>query len=141
MTRAVLFSALEGQLIKGGKPLQGATLLREWAFAENSLAASDSVVSDENGRFHFDAVIHEYRKPRFFAQQTVVSQLVRVQTNGSEWRVWVGTKLDLLAGTEPEGAPSSGTSSEVPLRVIIDLDSQKVVRRGILGHTLFEPTP
>jgi hypothetical protein len=139
--QAVLFSAVEGRVLKDGQPLAGATLVREWDFAEDRVRASDTVTTDANGRFRFAPVLHAYRKSRFLAQQPVVSQLIRVKANGQEWRVWVASKHDLKAGTEAASGPADGTDPDVPVQVTIDLDSPRAVRGKVLGHTLFRDAP
>lgn len=133
--QAVLFSAIDGRVQKDGKPVAGALVLREWDFAEDKVRAGDSTTTDAQGGFKLNAVIHPYRKPRFLAQQTFVSQLIRVESKGVSWRVWAATKHDLLAGSEIAFGPS--TPSNLPLKVIIDLDAPRALRGRVIGHTFF----
>lgn len=137
MEDAVLFSALEGRVVKGGQVVPGAMMIREWDFAENGVRGRDQAITDRDGRFAFTAVIHPYRKPRFLAQEPFVAQLIRVQSGGAEWRVWEATKRDFIAGTEASEQPSGASASAVPLRVTIDLDSTPASRREVFGHTVF----
>ncbi len=51
MTQGILFSALERQVVKEGKPLQGANAVRERLFAQDCFADSGSAISDDNGLF------------------------------------------------------------------------------------------
>jgi hypothetical protein len=141
MEQAVLFSAVDGRVLKDGRPLPGATLVREWDFAQDKVRAHDATVTDAQGQFRFAPVLHAYRPPRFFPQQPVVAQLIRVQADGDEWRVWAASKHDLKAGTEATTGPADGTDPAIPLHVIIDLDSPRAVRGQVVGHTLFPGTP
>jgi hypothetical protein len=137
MEQAVLFSAIEGQAIKGGQPLPGAILTREWSFTGDGKRGQDSATTDAQGRFAFPVVIVPYKPARFLAQQPVITQLIKLSTQGDEWRVWVASKHDLLAGTEPVSGPSLGTASSVAIKVAIDLDAPKQLRGGVVGHTIF----
>lgn len=139
--QAVLFSAIEGQVLKAATPLAGAVLIREWDFAENQVRGRDETTTDANGHFRFPAVTHPYKKPRLLAQEPIVAQLIRVQSGGTEWRVWAASKHDLKAGTESSTAPSAGSRPEMPLRITIDLDSPRALRGQVVGHTLFAGTP
>ncbi|MCP5201237.1 MAG: hypothetical protein H6977_14595 [Gammaproteobacteria bacterium] len=136
--QVVLFSGIEGHVLKDGQPVADATLIREWIFAQDRVQASDQTTTDTRGRFSFAPVLHSYRKPRFLPQQPVVAQLIRVLADGHEWEVWAASKHNLNAGTEAVGGPSEGTAPTVPLRVTIDLDSPEELRGKVLGHTLFE---
>lgn len=134
----VLFSALEGRVIKNGKPLSNALLIREWDFAEDSVRGKDEATTDQNGYFHFSAVFHSYKPPILLVQQMVISQMIRVQSNGREWEAWVSSKHNKWAGTERSKGPVEGLSPDVPLQVTIDLDSKMALRGGVAGHTFFD---
>ncbi len=136
--QAVLFSALEGQVVQGSQPLAGATLIREWSFAEVSVRGHDETITDAGGHFTFPAVIHAYRPPRFFTQETVIGQSIRVEAGGHEWGVWTAVKHNIKAGTESAGWDDPGLPSDVPLHVTIDLDSANEKRGNVVGHTLFK---
>ena len=138
MKQAVLFSAVEGQVVRGGQPVAGATLVRQWEFAEQKVVGRDETQTDATGRFHFDAVIHTYQPSRFFAQQTFIEQQIHVSAGGQEWAAWIGSKFDLDAGTEVSRRPVKPTDATVPLRVIIDLDASEALRGRVLGHTFFQ---
>ncbi len=138
MEQAVLFSALEGQVLQNGRPLAGATLVREWDFPENKVQGRDETMTDSNGQFRLAVVLHPYRRSRFFPQQPVVAQLIRVSHSGTEWRVWGGSKTNLQAGTEADSDFIEGTSPNLPIRVVIDLDSPRAYRGAVVGHTFFQ---
>lgn len=138
MEQAVLFSAIEGRVKKAGQPLPGATLTREWTFTGDGTRGHDSATTDAQGRFAFPAVIVPYKRARFLAQQTVITQLIKVMAGGNEWRAWYASKLNILAGTEAYTGPSEGTAPDVPLQVTIDLDAPRKLRGGVAGLTLFE---
>ena len=137
MDQAVLFSALEGQVVKDGQPLAGATVLREWDFPEKKVRGHDEATTDASGRFRLAAIIHPYRRARFFPQEPVVVQAIRVGHAGTEWRVWSATKMDLKAGTEISADVTDGTDPAQPLKITIDLDTPRARRGQVVGHTLF----
>ncbi len=138
MEQAVLFSALEGQVMQNGQPLANATLVREWDFPENKVRGRDEATTDANGQFRLPVVLHPYRRSRFFPQQPVVVQLIRVSHGGTEWRVWAATKMNLKAGTEISSDVIDGTAPDQPLKVVMDLDLPQARRGMIVGHTLFK---
>jgi len=135
--QAILFSAVEGEVIKGGKPLAGATLDREWVFAENSVRGRDQTTTDATGHFSFPQVAHAYRKPWIFAQEMFIEQLIRVRSGEAEWRAWSGSKRDIKAGTEAFYEPWAQAVPDGPIRVTIDLDSPLARRGNVVGHSLF----
>ena len=135
--RAVLFSAVEGEVHKGGQPLAGATLIREWVFAEDRVRGHDEATTDAKGHFAFPQVTHAYRKPWILAQEMFIEQLIRVKSGPTEWRAWSGSKRDVKAGTEALSEPWAQTVVDGPLRVIIDLDSPLAKRGTVVGHTVF----
>jgi hypothetical protein len=135
--KAVLFSAVEGEVQKGGQPLAGATLIREWVFAQDRVRGSDEAITDAEGHFAFPQVSHAYRKPWLFAQTMFIEQAIRVKSGPTEWRVWSGSKGDIKAGTEAWAEPWAQTVPDGPLRVIIDLDAPLAKRGNVVGHTLF----
>lgn len=134
----VLFSALDGRVIKDGRPVAGATLIREWEFGAAEVKSQDSTTTDELGRFHFDAVLYGYRKPRFFVQEPLIAQVIRVSTGALETQVWFASKHNFLAGREDDTVPITGTAPEIPLRITIDLDAPERRRGQVYGHTLFD---
>ncbi len=137
LEQAVLFSALDGQLLKDGEPVADASLIREWDFAEDRVHASDRTTTDAQGRFGFPPVLHDYKKARFLPQQAVVAQLIKVQIGDAEWRVWAASKHDLKAGTEAIAGPADGTDPTVPLAIVVDLDAPMALRGQVAGHTIF----
>lgn len=139
--KAVLFSAIDGRVVRGDAPVAGATLVREWAFAEKQVSGRDETVAGADGAFHFPAATFDYRPSRFFAQETIVSQSIRVRADGREWQVWSAAKHNLEPGTESATFPNMGQPSDVPLRVTIDLDSPQEMRGHVVGHTLFAAAP
>ncbi|GGI68348.1 hypothetical protein GCM10007973_01760 [Polymorphobacter multimanifer] len=139
--QAVLFSALDGKLVREGKPVAGATIIREWDFAEDRVHGIDRATTDMQGRFQFPPVLHSYQKARFLPQQAVVTQLIKVQLGDAEWRVWAASKHDLKAGTEAVAGPADGTDPGVPLDIVVDLDSPMALRGQVAGHTIFGTAP
>ena len=135
--KAVLFSAVESEVQKGGQPMAGATLIREWVFAQNRVRGRDEATTDAEGHFAFPQVTHDYRKPWLFAQTMFIEQAIRVKSGAKEWRVWSGSKGDIKAGTEAWAEPWAQTVPDGPLRVIIDLDSPLAKRGNVIGHTVF----
>jgi hypothetical protein len=118
-------------------PLVGAILVREWDFPEKGVRGRDETTTDASGHFRLSVVLHPYRRARFFPQQPVVVQLIRVSHGGTEWRVWAATKMDLKAGTEGSSDVIDGTAPDLPIKVVIDLDSPRALRGMVVGHTLF----
>ncbi len=137
MDQAVLFSALEGQVIQAGQPLAGATIVREWDFPENKVLGRDEATTDASGHFRLAAILHPYRRARFFPQEPLVVQTIRVSHGGMEWRVWSASKMDLKAGTESNSDVTDGTSPAQPIKIVIDLDSPRARRGMVVGHTVF----
>ena len=135
--KAVLFSAVEGEVQKGGQPLAGATLIREWVFAQDRVRGSDEATTDAEGHFAFPQVTHAYRKPWLFAQTMFIEQAIRVKSGATEWRAWSGSKRDIKAGTEAFYEPWAQAVPDGPIRVTIDLDSPLARRGNVVGHSLF----
>lgn len=141
MEQAVLFSALDGHVVKDGAPLAGATLVREWAFAQDGVRSSDKATTDAAGHFQFPAVLHAWKKPRFLAQQIIVDQMIWMDLEGRRWVLWDASKPNLDAGTEVRQGPGATTPPEQPLAVVIDLDAPAALSGRVFGHTRFKAQP
>lgn len=137
MQQVVLFSGIEGQVVRNGQPVSGAKLSRFWDFSQDQVRGQDETITDTLGRFRMPTVMHTTRKPRFLAQQFVVSQVIRLKTGDRDWEVWVASKHEQGFGTERGSTPLSTPDLNQHLRVLINLDAPMALRGGVAGHTLF----
>lgn len=105
-SRLVLFSEVQGTVLKGGKPVQGAQLTQETVWSDNKNdVPPKSVRTDSDGRFLFPAVERDAGATRVVPHQPVILQKILISYDGQEYTAWRHTKNSYEANSEMEGRP------------------------------------
>lgn len=105
-SRLVLFSEVQGTVLKEGKPVQGARLTQEivWSDNKNEVPPS-SVSSGADGRFIFPAVERDAGMLRAVPHQPVILQKITISYDGMEYTAWRHTKNSYETNSEMDGRP------------------------------------
>jgi Domain of unknown function (DUF6795) len=106
------FSKMTGLIIKDGKPVKDALIRRTVDFQSKR---EDGTKTDENGRFELP-LISERTVTKFLPQEFVVGQLVFVEYQGVEYKVWEGVKRSKEENSEAQGKA---------LDVVCNLDAEE----------------
>ena len=89
--KVCLFSEVNGVVTLEGKPVAGAMVIRTARF--NSDIYSDSVITDGEGRYHFDAIYTKSLK-KITSMAPLVPQELTITHAGSEYLGWVMNKTN-----------------------------------------------
>ena len=80
--RVYIFSEVDGVVLMNGKPVSGAKVIRTADYKDK--VHSNTVVTDEQGRFHFDD-IYTYSMR---LSETVIYQEINIQYDNNEYQAW-----------------------------------------------------
>jgi hypothetical protein len=97
----VLFSAVSGRVLEGGKPVAGATLERSatWTL-DGDEPIRDSVKTDSEGRFSFPAITKRKLSSGLLPHEPVISQDIDVRRGNHAISIWYTAKHDYEANGE-----------------------------------------
>jgi hypothetical protein len=91
----VLFSAVSGRVLEGGKPVAGATLERSarWTL-DGDEPIRDSVKTDSEGRFSFPAITKRKLSSGLLPHEPVIFQRIELKHGGNDYLLWRTAKKD-----------------------------------------------
>ena len=101
--RVCLFSGFDATLVEGDKPLANRKLIRTWEI--RGAEYQDEVISDENGKFHFDTIWYDYRV--LFEVAFVSYQRIYIDEASEENQIWGGGKMQKEEYSEFGGEPKN----------------------------------
>jgi hypothetical protein len=127
-----MFSEVEGIVMQGGKPLEGAVLKRKYEWAFNDSTKEDATKSDENGRFQLPAM---YDKGGFtsliasiFPHQPLIYQEIDIHYNGKSYDAYKLRKSNYKINSQFDG-------KKIELRC--DLDNEPSHEGDVYGVCVF----
>lgn len=102
----VLFSEVQGTVLKDGRPVAGAELVQnvEWSGHGPDLPAR-RVVTDERGAFRFAPIESRAGWRRLLPAQPMVLQTIVIRAGGFEYLAWRHGKDSYDTESEIEGRP------------------------------------
>ena len=101
----VLFSAVQGQVTSNGQPVSGADVVRHYRWAWNKSEGNDTVRTDAQGRFTFDAVRKSGGMSGLVPHEPVIFQEIVIHHGGREYIAWQFTKHNYDDRGELRGKP------------------------------------
>jgi hypothetical protein len=123
-----MFSEVEGIVIQGGKPLEGATIERSYRWALPGSGKQETTQSNKDGHFHFPVMYHDGIFPSFFSSiiphEPVITQDITIRYNEKEYEAYLFSKRDYDLNSELDG---------VKLKLICDLDKEASREGGFYG--------
>jgi len=111
-----LFSDTRGQVILGGKPVEGATIKRSVVWKSQKL--EDTAVTDKEGNFHFNAKFTNSLS-KFMPVEAVITQNIIIHHNSNEYEGWKTNKRDFEENSELNGKV---------LNLVCDLSQESTVK-------------
>lgn len=103
----VLFSEVRGQVLWGGKAVEGAKVIERARVSENDAGNRvQEAMTDTDGKFHFPAIVKRVGLLyRVLPGQPVVSQTIVITYEGIDYEGWLHSKFTFEADTELDGRP------------------------------------
>ena len=90
----VMFSEVQGVVVKDGKPVGGVKVTREFKWAHNDDTQKDSVTTDASGKFRFPSVSRFSIMTSLLPHEPVIKQKIVLDYEGKEYLVWRFFKRD-----------------------------------------------
>lgn len=105
MGRMCLFSAVQGVVTEGGKPVAGAWVERRFAWAWKHSSGVERARADDAGRFHFDAVWGRSLLGALLPHEPAVEQSIWIEHAGRRYPAWQFTRANYDEQSELFGRP------------------------------------
>jgi hypothetical protein len=99
----VMFSEVQGVVLKEGKPLAGAKVVRTFNWAWNNAKQKDEVMTDASGKFNFESVSRSSLITSIFPHEPIVDQEIKIIYGNKEYMAWFFTKHNYDENGELKG--------------------------------------
>lgn len=109
MGKMVLFSAVRGTVLQGGKPVSGARIERKYKWGWNSETGTDGATTDVRGAFSLPRIERSSFFGSFLPHQPSVDQAMLIHHGGKTYEAWVLLKQNYDDNGELQGKPISLT--------------------------------
>ena len=100
MAKMVIFSAVSGQVLQGGKPVAGAVLEREFRWAWKQETATDRAETNAAGEFSFPAIERSSLMGSLLPHEPNVRQTILIKHAGKTHKAWMFDKRNYKADGE-----------------------------------------
>jgi len=113
-----VFSAVEGKVLREGKPIPNALVKRTYDWDGENI--TDEVTTDDDGNFSFN---NQYQKSLFaiFPHNPSVGQFIKIYIDDKEYQAWGFQKGNYDVNGELDGKP---------MKLLCDLDSPKQTHKA-----------
>lgn len=99
----VMFSEVQGVILKDGKPVSGALVTREFTWAWNDYSQKDQFTTDSTGKFKFPLASRFSLATSLLPHEPVIKQKITIQHEGKEYLAWRYFKHDYNKNDELAG--------------------------------------
>ncbi len=123
MAKMVLFSAVQGRVLKDGQPVAGATLEREAKWTWKDETRRDSTTSGADGGFAFEPMVGSSLLGSVLPHEPVVHQKITIRHGGQAYEAW----LHVRHSYEDNGELGR------PLKLVCRLEAPPQRRDGYYG--------
>ncbi len=101
----VMFSEVQGMVLKDGKPVAGAKVVRSYKWAWNDAKQKDEVITDASGKFRFKIAKRMSLITSIFPHEPVVNQEIIIHYGNKQYKAWFFFKRDYEENSELNGKP------------------------------------
>lgn len=123
-SKLCLFSAVSGVVLRGGEPVVGAEVEREYLWGWKDRTRAERTHTDAEGRFTFAAATEKSMLASLMPHEPLVTQKIFIRDGGNEYKAWMFTKHNYRENGELEGRP---------IQLTCDLDSEPLQRGDVFG--------
>lgn len=92
MGNKVMFSAVTGRVVQGGKPVAGAKVLRQYVWQWDNKKLAEETISDEAGKFSFKQASQSSWLTAIIPHEPVINQTIHIFWGGKKYVAWRHTK-------------------------------------------------
>lgn len=100
MASKVLFSPVRGVVVRDGVPVGGATVERTYRWVLKDVRGRDTVVTDPDGTFRFDAATGSGLLSSIMPHEPIIEQKIVITHDGQAFEAWVYSKRDYVENGE-----------------------------------------
>ncbi len=122
----VMFSEVQGVVLKAGKPLAGAKVVRTYTWAWNDAEQTDQVTTDASGKFSFALAKRLSFITSIFPHEPVIYQRIEISYENNEYLAWRLTKHNYDENGELKG-------KKINIKCDIDTEAGQHIGDGIWG--------
>ncbi len=101
----VMFSEVQGVVLKNGAPVVGAKVTREYTWAWDNKKVKEEVTSDAKGKFSFAMASKSSLLSGLMPHEPVISQLITISFEGKDYIAWDFRKHNYDNNGELKGKP------------------------------------
>ncbi len=99
----VMFSEVQGVVLKDGKPVAGAKVVREYTWAWNDASQKDEIITGTDGKFQFTLTNRLSLLTSIFPHEPVIHQKITITSESKEYLAWRFSKHDYDENGELNG--------------------------------------
>lgn len=110
-TTVSLFSAVKGQVLLHGKPVEGANVVRRHTFTWSGKEFTETCLTDAKGQFSFSESTGNIVMGRIFPHEPVIPQSIIVNYQGEEHDIWIFSKRNYDTLGELDGVEDHNTQN------------------------------
>lgn len=99
----VMFSAVQGVVLKDGKPLPGVKVVRTFNWAWNDATQKDEATTDTNGKFRFETAKRLSLITSIFPHEPVIDQEIIIHYENKQYTAWFFAKRNYEENGELSG--------------------------------------
>lgn len=99
----VMFSAVQGVVLKDGKPLPGVKVVRTFNWAWNDATQKDEAITDTSGKFRFETAKRISLITSIFPHEPVIDQEIIIHHENKKYTAWFFAKRDYEENGELNG--------------------------------------
>ena len=92
MGQKVMFSEVEGEVVRNGTPVLGATIEREYRWSWNGKQGADTTTTDSAGRFRLPELTQGSWFSGLVPHEPVIQQRLTIRHEGKPYEAWVYIK-------------------------------------------------
>lgn len=107
MGELYLFSAVDGLVVKEGKPVNGAVINQQYRWPWKDMSGHQQIITNETGQFSFPAIIKNSLLGSLLPHEPIIRQTITIQYQGETYQAWLYDKGNYDEYGELDGKPIS----------------------------------
>lgn len=105
MATMVLFSAVEGTVLKEGVPISGASVEREFRWGWKDETGTDTATTDAAGKFTLPVIKRSSILGGLLPHEPMIRQTILIRHDGTTYKAWMFDKGNYDLNGELKGRP------------------------------------
>ncbi|MEZ5578865.1 MAG: DUF6795 domain-containing protein [Candidatus Competibacteraceae bacterium] len=124
-----LFSEVNGLVLSKGQPIPNVEVERIYNWGWKDITKQETVMTDQEGRFHFDSISESSFFGSIVPHEPVITQKILIHYQGEDYKAWMYTKHNYEENGELNGKP---------IRLACDLNSEPSFKDEVFGICVIE---